>query len=409
MACAYQLMIVRCLQVLLHTSYLVNDEDIKAMKSANNLINFQDILTQKNFNYEIAQGKHKVQTPTKHGLQFIKLIVKKLSRTEDSDDHCHVEKVSEVTEDVWLGFMEKMKHEIKTVRDHGGTVGYEKETVLLSFPEKFQAKYKDLFLNMISCLKAKEDRYEAFIEQKDINAATEWCQDIESKFKDTCLCTFHMESNPPKITMFCDSYEILAKVKKRLRWLQNDKPATKTRKPAHGMSESLTTDKVKKTIWQEPQRMPTFSWANDAKNVKIFKLRDNLQVYVYVAGICNLPVDCIVNAANDSLSHFGGVARAIAKAAGKKLEEEGAEILKVRQKIEVGQVCVTTAGELPYSCVIHAVGPRWSDYGGESRAKKCSADLYSAVLQSIIVAEDRGLGSVALPAISSGVVSFQCY
>lgn len=409
MASEYQLMIVRCLQVLLHTSYLVNDEDIKAMKLANTLINFQEILEQKHFTYEITQGKHRVQTPTKHGLQFIKLIVKKLSRTEDSDDHYHVEKISEVTEDVWLGFMEKVKHEIKTVRDHGGTVGYEKETVLLSFPEKFQAEYKYLFLNVISCLKAKEDRYEAFIEQKDTNAATEWCRDIESKFKDTCVCTFHRESNPPKITMFCDSYEILAKVKKRLRWLQNDKPATKTRQPAHGMSEGLTADKVKKTIWQEPQPMPTFSWAKDAKNVRIFKLRDNLQVYVYVAGICNLPVDCIVNAANESLAHFGGVARVIAEAAGKELEEEGAKILKVRQKIEVGQVCETSAGKLPYRCVIHAVGPRWSDYGRESRAEKCSADLYSAVIQSIIAAENKGLGSVALPAISSGAVSFQCY
>ena len=70
---------------------------------------------------------------------------------------------------------------------------------------------------------------------------------------------------------------------------------------------------------------------------------------VVIYDLLHEPVDCIVNAANSGLSHGGGVAAAISKAAGPRLDEEGDEIIKKRGHIPVGEAAVTTAGNLPAS------------------------------------------------------------
>lgn len=136
---------------------------------------------------------------------------------------------------------------------------------------------------------------------------------------------------------------------------------------------------------------------------KVFTV-NGLVVRVYKASICSVNVDCIVNAANEHLSHGAGVSAAIARAAGKALEKEGRDYVKAYGKIAVGQVCRTTAGNLPYKCVIHAVGPAWWDYQPHDygQVKRCAADLYSAVFNSFIEADRQKLSSIALPAISSG-------
>src|SRR6185295_10316817 len=71
--------------------------------------------------------------------------------------------------------------------------------------------------------------------------------------------------------------------------------------------------------------------------------------------------DAIVNAANGGLSHGGGVAGAIARAAGPKLEEEGDAIVRSRGHLAVTESVITTAGRLPFKGVIHAVGPRMGE------------------------------------------------
>ncbi|HUO83924.1 MAG TPA: macro domain-containing protein [Thermoanaerobaculia bacterium] len=108
------------------------------------------------------------------------------------------------------------------------------------------------------------------------------------------------------------------------------------------------------------------------------------------------PVDCIVNAANGMLSHGGGVAAAIAGAAGHALVREGDRIVRERGPIPVGEVAVTTAGDLPFKGVIHAVGPRLGD--GEEQEK-----IERALRASFRVAEERGWTSLSFPAISSGI------
>jgi O-acetyl-ADP-ribose deacetylase len=117
---------------------------------------------------------------------------------------------------------------------------------------------------------------------------------------------------------------------------------------------------------------------------------------VVVGDLLKEPVDAIVNAANGHLAHGGGVAAAIARAAGPALEEEGDRIVAERGPLEAGEAVVTTAGRLPFRGVIHAVGPHQGTGHEEDR-------LVEALEAAFGRAEERGWTSVAFPAVSSGI------
>jgi len=108
------------------------------------------------------------------------------------------------------------------------------------------------------------------------------------------------------------------------------------------------------------------------------------------------PVDAIVNAANGHLAHGGGVAAAIARAAGSALEEEGDRIVAERGPVPVGEAVVTTAGRLPFKGVIHAVGPHLGQGREEER-------LEQALQAAFLRAHEHGWASVSFPAVSSGI------
>jgi len=107
-------------------------------------------------------------------------------------------------------------------------------------------------------------------------------------------------------------------------------------------------------------------------------------------------VDAIVNAANGELAHGGGVAAAIARAAGSALEDEGDRIVAQRGPIPTGDAVATTAGRLPFEGVVHAVGPRLGQ-GDEERR------LVAALASAFARASERGWASIAFPAVSSGI------
>jgi O-acetyl-ADP-ribose deacetylase (regulator of RNase III) len=106
-------------------------------------------------------------------------------------------------------------------------------------------------------------------------------------------------------------------------------------------------------------------------------------------------VDAIVNAANSHLQHGGGVAGAIVKRGGQSIQEESAQI----GFTPVGTAVVTNAGKLPSKFVIHAVGPRMGEGDEDNKLK-------SAVFSSLHVASEKGLKSISIPAISSGIFGF---
>ncbi len=115
------------------------------------------------------------------------------------------------------------------------------------------------------------------------------------------------------------------------------------------------------------------------------------------ADITKQQVDAIVNAANSHLEHVGGLARAIALAAGTKLAEESFEA----PYVPVGEAYATTAGRLPARYVIHAVGPIWR--GGRDGEPVL---LSSAYRSAVARAAELDCNSIALPAISTGIYGY---
>jgi O-acetyl-ADP-ribose deacetylase (regulator of RNase III) len=106
-------------------------------------------------------------------------------------------------------------------------------------------------------------------------------------------------------------------------------------------------------------------------------------------------VDAIVNAANSHLQHGGGVAGAIVKKGGQIIQEESDKI----GFTPVGTAVITTAGKLPAQFVIHTVGPRMGEGDEDNKLK-------NAILSSLVLASQKNLKSIAIPAISSGIFGF---
>jgi O-acetyl-ADP-ribose deacetylase (regulator of RNase III) len=109
--------------------------------------------------------------------------------------------------------------------------------------------------------------------------------------------------------------------------------------------------------------------------------------------------DAIVNAANQRLQHGAGVAGAILRAGGAVIQQESDRWVHDHGRVSHANPAWTTAGALPCRYVIHAVGPVWGE--GQEAEK-----LRAAVDGSLRVAEELGLRSLALPAISTGVFGF---
>jgi len=114
------------------------------------------------------------------------------------------------------------------------------------------------------------------------------------------------------------------------------------------------------------------------------------------ADITTLNVDAIINAANAYLAGGGGVDGAIHDAAGAGLMRELSERY---DGCPTGSAVITGAGRLRARYVIHAVGPRMGE-GDEDKK------LASAVRAALALADRRGMRSIALPAISTGVFGF---
>jgi len=111
--------------------------------------------------------------------------------------------------------------------------------------------------------------------------------------------------------------------------------------------------------------------------------------------ITEMDTDAIVNAANARLILGGGVAGAIRKKGGPTIQQECDQI----GGTFVGGAVITAAGNLKAKHVIHTVGPRMGE-GNEDQKLK------NATLNSLKLADEHNIKSIALPAVSTGVFGF---
>jgi O-acetyl-ADP-ribose deacetylase (regulator of RNase III) len=117
--------------------------------------------------------------------------------------------------------------------------------------------------------------------------------------------------------------------------------------------------------------------------------------------ITKLDTTAIVNAANTSLLGGGGVDGAIHRAGGPQILEECRQIRARQGGCKVGEAVITSGGQLPARYVIHTVGPVWN--GGHKGEPALLANCYR---NSLRLALDRQLESVAFPGISTGIYHY---
>ena len=130
-------------------------------------------------------------------------------------------------------------------------------------------------------------------------------------------------------------------------------------------------------------------------------LTSDIRIELIQGDITKAQVDAIVNAANRQLIGGGGVDGAIRRAGGDAIETACAQIRERQGGVETGAAVITTGGNLPAKYVIHTAGPVWE--GGTAGEPDLLASCYRESLQ---LAVENGVQTIAFPSISTGIYGY---
>jgi O-acetyl-ADP-ribose deacetylase len=125
------------------------------------------------------------------------------------------------------------------------------------------------------------------------------------------------------------------------------------------------------------------------------------KIVLHEGDITQVPVEAIVNAANEALAGGGGVDGAIHRAGGPGIMRELDAIRANIGYCRTGKAVATGAGRLPAKYVFHAVGPVYRD--GKRGEPELLASCYR---ECLAMAEERGVTTISFPAISTGVYGY---
>lgn len=119
------------------------------------------------------------------------------------------------------------------------------------------------------------------------------------------------------------------------------------------------------------------------------------ELLLAVADLLSAPVEVIVNPADCTLQHQSELAQQIRQRAGKRVQQETEQLIREYGQIDAGMAVYTSAGELPFKAIIHAVGPV---AGGDDEQRK----LEQVVSRSLQLCEMNEWSSIGFPAIEIG-------
>jgi len=119
------------------------------------------------------------------------------------------------------------------------------------------------------------------------------------------------------------------------------------------------------------------------------------ELVLVVGDLLLAEAEVIVNPANSALLHDAGLAQQIQQQAGKRLQGESEQLIREYGQIDAGMAVYTSAGDLPFKAVIHAIGPSMGE-GDEQRK------LEQVVSRSLQLCEMNEWRSIGFPAIGTG-------
>ncbi|CAG2184704.1 unnamed protein product [Mytilus edulis] len=179
----------------------------------------------------------------------------------------------------------------------------------------------------------------------------EMFNEIERDVSETKEVYCERSENKEMITLYGSNYEKMGDCKYKTEIALGLKQQSKGRRRRVFMtnadvSSSKKESGAEQTVQKPSELLRSVSASSGPRTEMTFKTSEGIVVKVYNGNILSLDVDCIVNAANENLTHGGGISYIIATAAGYDFEKESDDYIQQNGPINEGSCCTTSPGKL---------------------------------------------------------------